>query len=624
MLLQTPGVSYVANGPPVGGTISVLSRGYSINNYQIDGMPTSREAIGYAGAVAMDTAIYDSVTVVRGATGLLTGAGDPSGSISLTRKQPTNSFQASVEQSLGRWQQRRTVGDVGGPLNAAGTLRGRLVAAYDEGDSWIDRYSAEKSVVYGVLAADLGSRTTLNLALEHGRENADGSQLSSGFGIAFTDGSQTPFSHSDNGSADWASFKNKRTAVSAALEHRINNDWQASLTYSHTRIDRDHRYGMAGWGNIPVSGVSTILMGNFAYKSEVDSLAAKLNGSYTLWGKSHELVAGFNASDADLNNPVYGSMSVPDVPVLDWNGSYPEPDWSTFPNNPYAERVRQSGLYVATRLSATDDPSFIIGGRWSNWKTKRHNLNTRAITDEREESMVFTPYAAVTYNLTPQLSAYVSYTTIFNPQNYKDFNGRMLDPTEGQNVEFGLKGEWFDGRMNTSAAIFQSGKDNLAVRDGDLTTPDGGFAYRAEDDTKGSGWELEASGELLQGWQIHGGYTRMVLEDSKGARLNTGTQHKHLAKLFTTWKPAGLNGLTVGGGVLWQSEIYDTSNPLLRSVKTQKSYAVVNLMASYAFNKHLRLSLNLGNVFDKSYRTLPGYHVYGAPRNIHASLKYQF
>jgi outer membrane receptor for ferric coprogen and ferric-rhodotorulic acid len=46
-------------------------------------------------------ALYDRVEVLRGASGLTTGAGDPSGIINMVRKKPTAAFQGSVEASVG-------------------------------------------------------------------------------------------------------------------------------------------------------------------------------------------------------------------------------------------------------------------------------------------------------------------------------------------------------------------------------------------------------------------------------------------------------------------------------------------------------------------------------------------
>ena len=55
-----------------------MARGFAVQNYQIDGVPLSWSLGGDAGETVSDISLYERVEVVRGATGLLTGAGDPS------------------------------------------------------------------------------------------------------------------------------------------------------------------------------------------------------------------------------------------------------------------------------------------------------------------------------------------------------------------------------------------------------------------------------------------------------------------------------------------------------------------------------------------------------------------
>ncbi|MDR1647170.1 MAG: TonB-dependent receptor, partial [Zoogloeaceae bacterium] len=149
-------------------------------------------------------------------------------------------------------------------------------------------------------------------------------------------------------------------------------------------------------------------------------------------------------------------------------------------------------------------------------------------------------------------------------------------------------------------------------------------AYTAANGTKGRGWEVELSGELTRGWQLQGGYSRIVTRDREGARLNAGTIPKHQWKLFSTYTPPGFSRLTIGGGALWQSEIYDASVPAYRKARTQKAYSVVNLMARYLATDHLSLTATLDNVFDKTYRTHASRHEYGPPRNFMLTARYQF
>lgn len=631
VLEQVPGLYFWSSASGVGSGGEVRARGYPINSLQVDGVTIPASLWGDYNTAAVDTVIYDSVTVVRGATGLLTGAGDPSGSISLTRKRPTDTFRGSAALSLGRWDQLRGMADVGGPLSAQGTVRGRLVVAYDEGKSWIDRYEGEKAVAYGVLDADLGDKTTLSLALEYARQNGSSAGVWTSASVAFIDGSPTPFGRNTNLRADWSHHHNDRAIVSAALEHRLSEDWQAKLSYLHSNSDTAGKFGWAGVVETNLDGTNYILLTNYRSKFRADVFDARLNGQFTLWGRQHEVVAGFNASGLRNAVPFNVLDYLDGVQILDWDGSYAEPDWSTFTNYPEKATTRQSGAYAATRLRPTDRISVLAGLRWSNWKIRRQDLTTGDTTDDRKESGVLTPYLGVSYDLSDQLTGYASYTTIFNPQNRRTVSGATLDPEKGKSWELGVKGEWLDGRLNASGAVFWSGKDNLAVADGNNLTPQGDQAYVAADDTKAHGFDMEISGQLAQGWQIQASYTKTVLKDSSGERLFTGVQPEHQVKLFTTWTPPSLNRLTLGGGVLWQSKIYGTlsvdpgsTGDFVDKTYTQGGYAVVNLNASYAFNDHLKLSAQLNNAFDESYRVHGVFRYYGAPRNLYATLKYQF
>ncbi len=620
-----PGIVSNPTGTSVGGYTSMYVRGYPLNSYVLDGVPVHTWAIaGYQwqGLSSLDSALYDSVTVIRGATGLMTGAGDPSATVALTRKRPTPEFQASVSQSFGTWQQRRSVGDVGGPLNAAGTLRGRLVGVYEAGHGWKEGYGYDKRVAYGVLEADLSPRTLATLALEFGSDRGRSGGGYTGYALSDVNGDPTPFGRSDNPAADWSFYRDRRVGLTAALEHRFNDDWQVKLAYNHNRVKDNQRFGLAlDWPE--PDGTLGLHLRSYRRENAVDSLSVKLGGRYDLLGRRHELVAGFNGAQADQKTPVFRSDFDSLVNVYTWNRQFPQPDWSTFDEPGGRDKVSQYGFYAATRLHVTEPLSVLTGARWTTWRSRSADA-AGGVTDDRKENGVFTPYLGMVYDFTPNLSAYASYTTIFNPQSYRDVNGRLLDPEKGKNIEAGVKGEWLGGRLNASAAVFQVKKNDLAVLDDGSLTPTGEDAYRAEDRTRGRGWELEVAGEPARGWHVQGGYTRMLTHDSSGARLNND-QPKHLLKLFGTWTPAGLSRLTVGGGVTWQSEIYnDWVDPSWRDLYTQKRYAVLNLMANYAFSPQLMLTANFNNVFDKVYRTDASAHDYGPPRNLQATLQYKF
>ena len=58
-------------------------------------------SLGTVGVVNLDSAFLDHMEIQQGAAGLLTGAGEPGGTVNLVRKRPTETFQGQVEAGLG-------------------------------------------------------------------------------------------------------------------------------------------------------------------------------------------------------------------------------------------------------------------------------------------------------------------------------------------------------------------------------------------------------------------------------------------------------------------------------------------------------------------------------------------
>ncbi len=83
-------------------------------------------------------------------------------------------------------------------------------------------------------------------------------------------------------------------------------------------------------------------------------------------------------------------------------------------------------------------------------------------------------------------------------------------------------------------------------------------------------------------------------------------------------------GLTVGGGLRWQSGVYEEQAGPLKQRLDLPSVAVFDLMARYTVNKQVSAYLNVNNVFDKHYLTTVNTAVYGSPRAIRAGLDLRF
>lgn len=620
-LEAVPGITVIREGLGADAD-SFWSRGFAISNYEIDGVPTSSKLDNYS----QSTAMYDRVEIVRGATGLISGMGNPSATINLIRKRPTYDPQVSLTAEAGSWDRYGTGIDVSGPLTDSGNVRARLVVDYKDQKAWADRYQQQSSLVYGISEFDLSETTLLTLGFSYQNSEAD-APLRSGFPLFYSNGAKTDFKRSFNTSPGWTYYDREQTSFFASVEHQFNNGWSGKVEVSHARNDYDAvvSYLASDTGIDQATGSGAYIMPTrFTGTPEQNGVDAYVTGPFTLFGREHELILGLTASRVEENgSPDWGGWKRPggsydgSIPDLNhWNGAVGKPQWTQVGESDLEEN--QKALYLTSRFHLTDAATLILGSRVIDWdRTGTYTPNSGASTKtEQTESGVTIPYAGLVYDLNETWALYASYTKIFNPQGswVRDINNATLAPEEGTSYETGVKAEFYEGRLNASFALYKAEQDNLALWDNNTSS------YYVEEGVSSKGAEFEVNGELTPGWQFAGGYSYNVSEDTDGSRIITQTP-RHSAKVFTTYRLQGaLDKLTVGGGVNWQSK---TSYDL--HTYTQEPYTLVNLMARYDISENLSASVNLNNLFDKEYFTsASSYGSYGAPRNLMTGLKYTF
>lgn len=632
VLEKTPGITVGRNDSE---RYTFYSRGFSIDNFQFDGVPNTMDSANQYTTSLADSAIYERVEVVKGATGLLTGAGNPAAVVNLVRKKPTKEFAASVEVGAGSWNRYRSTADVSGPLNAAGTVRGRLVVAGQNAESNVDYYRRDTRNFYAIIEADLTPDTLLTLGLDYMDSKADGSTFGH-LPLFYSDGTRTDFRRSLNPAARWSYWDNNSRNLFASVKHDFGGGWVLDASASHLSQWRDVVFGAAYNGKVdPVTGAGvSMLSGTIPTQTDINTFNAALNGKFELLGRSHDVMLGAGTSRQHRAAQLSRTISTKIDNYFNWNGYIAQPDFPRTSDRDIV--VLEKGLTAATRLRPTEDLSLILGARasWYNMMDTTTPLATGRTTvgNDLRVNRKITPYAGLVYDLSPQWSVYGSMTNIFNPQTYyKDAGGNALSPLTGLSKEIGVKGELLDGKLNTSLALFHVKQKNAAQYQG-LNAASGEEIYTAIDGITSRGLEAEVSGSITPAWNVFGGYTYRtskapVQPDVIASAVNTN-QPRHLFKLGTTYRlPGDWSRWTVGGNVTWQSETYYQlpAAPYWRA--TQPSYAVVGLMARFEMDKHWSVSVNVNNLFDKTYMPGLGSYgtgVYGDPRNVLVTARYRF
>lgn len=616
----TPGLflSY-ANGP---GRQSYKARGFDIDNLMYDGIPSGYN--GVAVGAQPNLAMFDRVEVVRGATGLVTGAGNPSAAINMVRKRPLAEQKVTLTGAAGSWDDYRGELDASSPLNDSGTLRGRVVTSYRDANSFIDGAEEDHGLFYVITEADLSDDTTLTLGFSHQKDQTNYFWGASMVGL---DGRHLDLPRSYNPGTSWEDKDQEINTVFAELRHHLANDWKLQINANYaeqnalfsgsyqSRWAADRRLERTVW--------------QAKYDENQAGVDAFFSGPFEALGRSHELVLGASKRIYDMTTHSYSPYD------MNWPLDAGKPNFVGTGDGRAV--TTQDGVYLTTRLSLADPLKLILGGRldWYDYDNKDSSTADYKVTRN------VTRYAGLVYDLDDRHSVYVSYSDIFTPQSEKDSTGTPVKPIVGKNYEIGLKGEYLDGALNASVAVFRIDQENRAVALTDLRgCADANNCNEPSGEIRSQGIDLELQGAVTENWQVGGGYTYARTHTIKDAanpqnvnqQFDTDTP-EHLFKLTTSYQFQGpLEKLRVGGNVSWQSRMYndvallDGGSYRLK----QGAYAVTDLMAGYRVNKDLDVQLNANNIFDrKYYSTIAnsvsyGGDVYGTPRNLMLTAKYSF
>ncbi|MBB5608159.1 MULTISPECIES: TonB-dependent receptor [unclassified Janthinobacterium] len=611
-----------------------FSRGQAIDTLQVDGIASNiSNAYSFDAINKPTTEIYDRVEIVRGANGLLEGAGNPSAAINMLRKRPTQERQVIVSASLGSWSDYRAMLDASSPLNEAKTLRGRSVLALTNANSYMHNTGKDNQILYGILEADLGKHTLATLGLSYQKDRNAAYDWS---GLPTQeDGKFYPISRSTTLTGKWNHLDKRNTNIFADLQHQLADGWQVKLAGNVLLAKSDF---LGNYTAREEGDVFSLNPRGFLYDDKQTSLDASVSGPLTLFGRQHELVAG--ASARSDNFDYHGGRDSTYHYLLDMNnlGAFNPPAPTGL--NPdmwkYNTTQKQQGLYGAGRFSLTDATQFILGSRVS-WMSIERMTQTGTLTQTRDSKRgQFTPYAGLVHTLNDSWSAYGSYTEIFKPQSNIGIDGAVLKPMTGRNYELGLKGEFLDRRLQTALAVFRSEQTGRAdLVNNTALCPVGVFScYRAAEKVRSTGIDIEASGALSDSWNISAGYTYTQSSYAAGALQGQpfATDFpRHLFKVASDVRlPGAMDRLRVGGSVYAQSSMLQTSDAdedVAYRIK-QSGYFLTGLHAVLDVSKSMTLQLNIANALDKKYMQTTGntdyWNFYGQPRTVNLALRAKF
>ncbi|MBJ9985726.1 TonB-dependent siderophore receptor [Acinetobacter sp. S40] len=252
-----------------------------------------------------------------------------------------------------------------------------------------------------------------------------------------------------------------------------------------------------------------------------------------------------------------------------------------------------------------------LGVRWDKFDTE---LKTNATGATLENNTDFFSYqAGLTFKPTENGAIYASYATSANPvgadagdgsETAVSANNQDLDPEKARTFEVGTKWDLLNDKLNLTAAIFRTEKQNTRIQIDPTTYTNGGKS-------KVDGIELGLNGNITDKWAVSAGYTYLDSEqtdpgpscsrtgvcspDNPAKGKNFPNVPTNSATLWTTYKV--LPQLTLGAGAIAMDKVYGNA----ANTKWVPGYVRYDAMVRYDVNKNINLQLNLNNLTDTRY-----------------------
>ncbi|WP_416305604.1 TonB-dependent siderophore receptor [Neptunicella sp. SCSIO 80796] len=595
-----------------------VSRGFEIKSTQIDGVGLPNSWGLVEGAI--DSFGYEQIEVIRGANGLLTGLGNASGTINYIRKRPLNEKAGEVGVSIGSYAQYRVQADYSSPLTGNGDWAGRVVVAADQANSYLRGYSSDRQYIYGVVDGQLTDVSSIAVGYSYQNAQSDG-VMWGGLTFSNLDGTQAEFDVGASTAQDWTYWDNINQSAFVEYNHLLSAQWQLQLSYnyramesdskllfaySYEGLDPDTAEGLVGWP------------GRWPGQDKANIYEAKLTGYFDWLGESHQVIVG--ASTAKNKNDSYMHPFSDDepayagLPAFPYAGTdIPEPVWGPKTFDSQTEDTLRR-YYAVTQLEFSQ-LALTLGFNAVSFERDSTTLETTLKGDE------VSPYAGISYQFTSEVMAYVSYSDIYQPQDYYDVTGDYLDPTKGTNYEVGVKTAWFDKNLIANLAWFKAEQLGLGIYAG-LNTDTGQYYYQGQD-TYSEGVELELQGKLYEQLQFTFGATLVDVEDENDQDVYGWVPEKTVNLSVFSSLPQN-DDITLGLSAKWQSEISRVDSYTGYPV-SQPAYAKLDAFATWDINEQSRLRLNIDNLTDEKYITsLWEIGFYAAPRQYKLSYQYSF
>ncbi len=606
----------------VGGTDNFGNAGefFSSRGFQLSaGKNYFRDGLRYRKYGQVPLYDIERIEILRGPASVLYGALEPGGVVNIVTKKPEAIASQKLNMRVGEQGYRQIIGDITGPLTER--IRYRLQAMHENGTKFRDQTKSTSTGFSGQIDIDLTPKTLLTARASIFRDHRTGDRgtvlaRDAQGNINFAEVPRSrflgePFAYND--------FDDINASVS--LRHEVNDNWQvrADLVHSHQDEDRTYIWAMPSDQIVGTNGLLRRQIGDWQARLRGKLGRLETTGKFTLGPTRHRLLIGAEFEDFD-NHRENRRYAFPSINIYHphYLTSRPRNGRQTL-NSPYASHFNSRSFYVQDIVNLGEHFTLLAGLRHDHVREKDPRANDKI----RQTSDGLTPQIGLVWRPVHWISPYASFTRGFVPQDGVDRSGKAFDPQKSKQYEAGVKLDLSPGRAFFSLAAFRLERFNLK-----MTDPEDPAFSRLSGLQRSSGVEMTLDAKPMRGLNVILNYAYMnkarIIEDNRYAGRTIANVPKHALGLFADYAFSGtLRGLSANLGVTYVDHRFITP----QNNFSLPSYTLVDLGLRYAITPKIDATLNVRNLFDKTYYTgaINSTTIgVGAPRTAYAGLNMHF
>lgn len=624
-LQNVPGIT-MSSGEGNGGAAG--------DQFRIRGLPARgdiySDGLRDFGVYTRDTFDTESVEVIMGPNGEAFGVGNAGGLINQTSKRAHRGNVTSIDQQLGSGPLYRTTIDTNYEINPTTAIR--LNGVYnDQNTADRDNIFTDRTGLAANLGFGIGTDTNwyLNFMYLHGDSMPDmGTPFLQGRDGVFRPITDYGLSQINPSTSYARSFNHDITDVSVLTSNfskeitdgfTFNNDTRLSIyerdfnatnpaacsgTCASTILAGGNyalsygagggmAYNQTGWG------FQNVASGRFEF--EIAGFKNKaIVGLDTVYQEDqrHMMTAVNRVNNQTIVNPAYNYSDT----------------W--FYYNGYNARLANAtdiGVFASDRFWLNNQWSVQGGLRWDYFNSQYTGVASALEGDSTAREL--SPNVSVIYEPTRDYTVYASFSRTYRPlgtdigaavggvASEVPNDSSVNQPERSDLYEAGIKANFLDGRLGTTASMFRIDKTNSYTIDpttGDYEPgfSDAGLGLRI------TGFELGLNGRITRQWMVNAGYSYL---DGSVTYSSTATQIGNVApdvpkNNITFWTSYDLETLAregtklmVGGGARYASGYWsDAANTAF----IPDTFSLDAMISLESLDKKWRVALNAYNLTD--------------------------